>query len=236
MDAESMILSIAMGFASVLLCIHTPGNRIHPMRTTLLTAALVLAFALDASAQTTVTPDEALGGAIVTKDVTMLLEALKNGADINRKFSMIATTPGYGYWSFEKATPLHYAISLDWYEGVVELLRAGAKPNADAEATVSGYNWKSGCTAKSLDAVSPMMLAALYGNLDIAKVLVIGGADTRGSTNMNFVRKCNVNNVDVKLVMWHLRENCGDAFKQVLKEGKKAPWAANGLPAQGARP
>ena len=67
-------------------------------------------------------------------------------------------------------------------------------------------------------------------------MLVIAGSDTKGLTNLNFVRKCNVNGVEVKLVMWHLRQNCSEAFKEVLKDGKKSAWAANGLPAPDAKP
>lgn len=207
------------------------------MKHTIAAVALSVMFPVCATAQApSVTPDEALGGAIQVKDVQMLLDAVKNGADVNRKFSLISIIPGYGIWTMEKATPLHQAITMDWYEGVLELLRAGAKPNAGSEATINGYNWKSGCTAKSMDEVSPIVLASLYNNTDIAKVLVIGGADTRGTTNMHFVRKCNVNGAEVKLVMWHLRQNCSEAFKDVLKDGKKAAWAANGLPAQGVKP
>ena len=47
----------------------------------------------------------------------MLLDAVKNGADVNRKFSLICMTPGAGIWTLEKATPLHQAITMDWYEG-----------------------------------------------------------------------------------------------------------------------
>ncbi|MFZ1691799.1 MAG: hypothetical protein WAT74_01270 [Flavobacteriales bacterium] len=206
------------------------------MRNTLFTAMLVWMLPIGTNAQTSVTPDIALGGAIEVKDVQMLLDAIKNGADLNRKFPLLRAIPGYGMWNLEKATPLHYAIMNDWYDGALELLRAGAKPNVDSEATISGYNWKSGCTAKSMDAVSPILLASLYNNIDIAKVLVIAGSDTKGLTNLNFVRKCNVNGVEVKLVMWHLRQNCSEAFKEVLKDGKKSAWAANGLPAPGAKP
>lgn len=207
------------------------------MKTILIAAAFMGMLPMSIHAQaTSATPDEALGGAIATKDLSMLLEALKNGADVNRKLPLTARTPNHGAWKFEKATPLHQAISADWYEGVLELLRAGAKPNTAAEAAISGYSWKSGCYAKNIDAATPILLASLYGNTDIAKVLVIGGADVRWSTNLNFMMKCNVNGMDVKFVMWHLRQNCGEAFKEVLQEGKKAPWAANGLPAQGTRP
>jgi len=180
--------------------------------------------------------EDPIWGAIITKNVEMLKDAIKNGSDVNQKTKFIFTRFSGSFLTLEKASPLIYAIETNWYEGVLELLRAGAKPNAEAKVTKL-TNFKIGtCTVDSFETdISPAFLAINLNDLDILKILIIAGADTRGTTVIKFKDKCRTYG-NTKSGMIHLRENASDQAKEILKDGKKAPWAANGLPAEGQRP
>jgi len=181
------------------------------------------------------TPDQALGGAIFTKNLPMLLEAIKNGADVNAKMPFIAQTPSAGSWNFEKGSPLMYAISVDWYEGVLELLRADAKVHFEADAKTRGFSYQ--CPIDKVEKVTAIFFAKYYGNVNIAKVLIIKGAETRAICNAYYPKgnPCK-QNYGQKVVMLNLRDDVSEALLAVYKEGKKAEWAKAGLPAEGQTP
>lgn len=173
--------------------------------------------------------------AIVLKDLAKLKTAIANNSKLEQDIEFIYVRAGLGTIKFEKGTPLMYAMHMDWYEGVLELLRAGAKPNAVRNAEPSGF-YHLGCLAEKIDGITPMFLATMHANADILKVMIIAGGDTRGSMNVFFSNKCNVNGTNVKMAMWHMRENGPASMVEILKDSKKAPWAQNGLPAEGKKP
>lgn len=173
--------------------------------------------------------------AIVLKDLAKLKTAIANKSKLEQDIEFIYVRAGVGTIKFEKGTPLMYAINMDWYEGVLELLRAGAKPNAVRNAEPSGF-YHLGCLAEKIEGITPMYLATLHSNADILKVMIIAGGDTRGSMNVFFSNKCNVNGTNVKMAMWHMRENGPASMVEILKDSKKAAWAQNGLPAEGKKP
>ncbi len=175
-----------------------------------------------------------LQAAIAAKNLTLLKEVIANGGKVNQTFEGYYQKQGVGNFAFSKCTPLVYAMHFDWYEGVLELLRAGAKPNVSFKGTTSGF-YAAGCYVSDVDGITPLMIAAIAANVDIIKVLIIAGAETRGSMNVNFSQKCKYTS-NTKNTMWHLRQEAPDSVKELLKEGKSAPWAANGLPAEGQRP
>ena len=187
---------------------------------------------LQKSAEQTTDP---LVEAIVLKDLTKLKAAIEAKSKLEQDIDFIYVRAGVGTIQFEKGTPLMYAINMDWYEGVLELLRAGAKPNAVRNASPSGF-YHLGCLAEKIEGITPMYLATIHGNADILKIMIIAGGDTRGSMNVFFSNKCNVNGTQLKMAMWHMRENGPATMVEILKDSKKAAWAQNGLPAEGQRP
>ena len=204
------------------------------MKKTLIGFCLVLLLCIQVTAQKEVDP---LQAAIAAKNLTLLKEVISTGGKVNQTFEFSAINPKTigGVFTYEKGTPLLYALSFEWYDGVLELLRAGAKPNASPNATASGYSLGT-CPVKDFDGISPMHLAVMMGDADLVKVLIISGGETKGFMNVNFKQKCKSVNQEVKFIMWHMRQNSTDTIKELLKEGKKAAWAANGLPAEGQRP
>lgn len=204
------------------------------MKKALIGFCLVLLAYVQVAAQKEVDP---LQAAIAAKNLILLKEVITNGGKVNQTFEFSAINPKSigGVFTYEKGTPLLYALSFEWYDGVLELLRARAKPNASTKATASGYSLGT-CPVKDFDGISPMHLAVMMGDADLVKVLIISGGETKGFMNVNFKQKCKSVNQEVKFVMWHMRQNSGDTIKELLKEGKKAAWAANGLPTEGQRP
>lgn len=177
----------------------------------------------------------ALISAIFVKDLAMLKAAIAEKPKLEQDVEFIYTRVGTGNIKFSKGTPLMYAIQMDWYEGVLELLRAGAKPNVIRDAETTSF-YHLGCIAEKIEGITPMYLAAINGNADILKVMIIGGGETRGSMNVFYSNKCNVNGTNVKMAMWHLRENAPASMVEIIKDAKKAAWAQNGLPEEGQRP
>jgi len=204
------------------------------MKKALIGFCLVVLVSIQVTAQKEVDP---LQAAIAAKNLTLLKEVIANGGKVNQTFEFSAINPKSigGVFTYEKGTPLLYALSFEWYDGVLELLRAGAKPNASTNATASGYSLGT-CPVKDFDGISPMHLAVMMGDADLVKVLIISGGETKGFMNVNFKQKCKSVNQEVKFVMWHMRQNSTDTIKELLKEGKKAVWAASGLPTEGQRP
>jgi ankyrin repeat protein len=204
------------------------------MKKTLVGFCLVLLVTVQVIAQKEVDP---LQAAIAAKNLALLKEVIANGGKVNQTFEFTAINPKSvgGIFTYEKGTPLLYALSFEWYDGVLELLRAGAKPNASTTATASGYSMGT-CPVKDFDGISPMHLAVMMSDIDLVKLLIISGGETKGFMNVNFKQKCKLVNQEIKFVMWHMRQNSTDTIKELLKEGKKAPWAAKGLPAEGQRP
>jgi ankyrin repeat protein len=180
-------------------------------------------------------PDvDPIQAALTVKNMDLLKEALKNGK-VNEKTKTYYQKASVGSFSFEKGTALIYAIHVDWYEGVLELLRAGAKPNVSLDAKTTGFSFGNVCPVSKVEGVTPMYIAVMHGNEDIVKIMIAAGADVRGTMNLTFPNSCRLA-AGGKSAMWHLRENASESVKAILKEGKKASWAANGLPAEGQRP
>jgi hypothetical protein len=213
-----------------------------------ITTLLAITFGLNVIAATptsntteincTIAPDEAMDPlveAIVLKDLTKLKSAIEAKSKLEQDIKFIYVRAGVGTISFEKGTPLMYAIQMDWYEGVLELLRAGAKPNAVRNAEPSGF-YHLGCLAEKIEGITPMYLATLHANADILKIMIIADGDTRGSMNVFYSNKCNVNGTNVKMAMWHMRENGPASMVEIIKDAKKAAWAQNCLPAEGQKP
>jgi hypothetical protein len=180
--------------------------------------------------------EDPIWGAIITKNLEMLKDAIKSGSDVNGKTNFIFTRFPGSFITMEKASPLIYAIQNDWYEGTLELLRAGAKPNAEAKVTKLTNFSIGGCQVGAFETdPSPMFFAVGLNDLDVIKILIIAGADTRGVTVVKFPNACRSYG-NQKSGMVYLREYAYDQAKEILKDGKKAAWAANGLPEEGQRP
>lgn len=124
----------------------------------------------------------------------------------------------------------------DWYEGVLELLRAGAKPNAGVKVSkITNLKIQNCNVSEIVDELTPLFFAINLNNIDVIKLLVIAGADTRGLNTVKFSHPCRAYS-NKKNGIVYLHENATEDAKEVLKAGKKAPWAVNGLPAEGQRP
>ena len=65
-------------------------------------------------------------------------------------------------------------------------------------------------------------------NGSLLKIMIIADGDTRGSMNVFYSNKCNVNGTNVKMAMWHMRENGPASMVEIIKDAKKAAWAQNG--------
>lgn len=172
--------------------------------------------------------------AIFVKDLTLLKQAIANGSDLKQKFAFTWQYQPLTTINFEKGNLLMYAISLGWYEGVLELLRSGAKSNVYVK-DIKPSNWVfDRCQVKKIAEMSDMMMAVMAGHADIVKLLIIDGGDTRGTMAVEFAKNCTNSASASGLV--HLRSMASPEILAILKEGKKAEWAKNGLPAEGKRP
>jgi len=176
-----------------------------------------------------------LQAAIAAKNLTLLKEVIANGGKVNQTFEFIFTSFPASTLTLEKATPLLYAMDFGWYEGVLELLRAGAKPNAVAKVDKLNNFRIQNCSVKEIDSLSPIFVAIYLNNIDFLKLLIIAGADTRGMNTVKFSHECRAYG-NQKNGIVYLREYATEQAKELLKAGKKADWAANGLPAEGQRP
>ncbi len=172
--------------------------------------------------------------AIAVKDLTLLKQAIANGSDLKQKFTFYWQYKPMTMINFEKGTLLMYAISVDWYEGVLELLRAGAKSNVYVKGIKPTNLEFDRCQVKEIAEMSDMMMAVMAGNPDIVKILIIDGADTRGSMAVTLPKNCQSAQATGGLM--HMRSLASPQILEILKEGKKAEWAKNGLPAEGQRP
>ncbi|MBI1191560.1 MAG: hypothetical protein GC205_00105 [Bacteroidetes bacterium] len=196
--------------------------------------SLVTGHAGYVNAQISVADIDPAQAAITVKDISLLKQAMAGGTDINQKFAFHWQQSPSTIIHFEKATLLMYAISMDWYEGVLELLRAGAKSNM----YVKGINpiglTFDRCQVKEIAEMSDMMMAVMAGNPDIVKLMVIDGCDTRGTMAVTLPKNCQT---AVALGgLMNMRSLASPEVAELLKEGKKAAWAQNGLPAEGQRP
>jgi hypothetical protein len=185
----------------------------------------------DPSSQPDIDPAQA---AIFVKDLNMLKQALANGSNVNQKLAFTWQNSPTSTVTFEKATLLMYAISVDWYEGVLELLRAGAKSNVYVKGIKPVNMDFDRCPIKKIAEMSDMMMAVMAGNPDIVKLLIIEGGDTRGSIAVEMDKNC-ANLVSAGGLM-HMRSVASPEVLEILKAGKKAEWVKNGLPAEGERP
>ncbi|MFM9985423.1 MAG: hypothetical protein ACKVOK_09355 [Flavobacteriales bacterium] len=171
--------------------------------------------------------------AIFVKDLTLLKQAIANGSDLKQKFEF-----SWQYQTstikFEKGNLLMYAISLGWYEGVLELLRSGAKSNVYVKGIKPSNLVIDRCQVKEIAEMSDMMMAVMAGNADIVKLLIIEGGDTRGTMAVEFAKNCTQGTSPAGLV--HMRSLASPEILEILKEGKKAEWAKKGLPAEGSKP
>jgi ankyrin repeat protein len=172
--------------------------------------------------------------AIFVKDLSLLKQAIANGSDVNQKFAFYWQYKPLTTINFEKGTLLMYAISVDWYEGVLELLRAGAKSNVYVKGIKPTNLEFDRCQVKEIAEMSDMMMAVMAGNPDIVKLMVIDGADTRGSMAVTLPKNCQTAQSLGGLM--HMRSLASPQILEILKEGKKAEWAKKGLPAEGQRP
>jgi|GEM_PF-4382110 len=186
------------------------------------------------SAQISVADIDPAQAAIAVKDLNLLKQAMAGGADINQKFPFRWEYTPSAIIHFEKATLLMYAISVGWYEGVLELLRAGAKSNVYVKGINPVGLTFDRCPVKEIAEMSDMMMAVMAGNPDIVKLMVIDGGDTRGTMAVTLPKNCQTA-VSLGGLM-HMRSLASPEVAELLKEGKKAPWAQNGLPAEGQRP
>jgi hypothetical protein len=172
--------------------------------------------------------------AIFVKDLTLLKQAITNGSDLKQKFAFTWQYQPLTTITFEKGNLLMYAISLGWYEGVLELLRSGAKSNVYVKGIKPTNLVIDRCQVKEIAEMSDMMMAVMAGNADIVKLLIIDGGDTRGTMAVEFAKNCTEGVSPSGLV--HMRSLASPAILEILKEGKKAEWAKKGLPAEGAKP
>ena len=172
--------------------------------------------------------------AIFVKDLTLLKQAIANGSDLKQKFAFTWQYQPMTTITFEKGNLLMYAISVGWYEGVLELLRSGAKSNVYVKGIKPANLVIDRCQVKEIAEMSDMMMAVMAGHADIVKLLIIDGGDTRGTMAVEFAKNCTAGTSPSGLV--HMRSMASPAILEILKEGKKAAWAQNGLPAEGARP
>lgn len=172
--------------------------------------------------------------AIAVKDLSLLKQAITNGSDLKQKFAFTWQYQPLTMITFEKGNLLMYAISLGWYDGVLELLRSGAKSNVYVKGIKPTNLVIDRCQVKEIAEMSDMMMAVMAGNADIVKLLIIDGGDTRGSMAVEFAKNCTQGTSPAGLV--HMRSIASPEILEILKEGKKAEWAKNGLPAEGAKP
>ena len=172
--------------------------------------------------------------AIFVKDLTLLKQAIANGSDLKQKFAFTWQYQPLTTITFEKGNLLMYAISLGWYEGVLELLRSGAKSNVYVKGIKPSNLVIDRCQVKEIAEMSDMMMAVMAGNADIVKLLIIEGGDTRGTMAVEFAKNCTQGTSPAGLV--HMRSLASPEILEILKEGKKAEWAKKGLPAEGSKP
>jgi hypothetical protein len=196
--------------------------------------ALLTGHGRSMNAQISVADIDPAQAAIAVKDVSLLKQAIAGGADLNQKFAFRWQQTPSSIIHFEKATLLMYAISMDWYDGVLELLRAGAKSNVYVKGiNPTGLTFDR-CPVKEIAEMSDMMMAVMAGNPDIVKLMVIDGCDTRGTMAVTLPKNCQTASSLGGLM--HMRSVASPEVAELLKVGKKAPWAQNGLPAEGQRP
>ena len=172
--------------------------------------------------------------AIFVKDLTLLKQAITNGSDLKQKFAFTWQYQPLTTITFEKGNLLMYAISVGWYEGVLELLRSGIKSNVYVKGIKPSNLVIDRCQVKEIAEMSDMMMAVMAGNADIVKLLIIDGGDTRGTMAVEFAKNCTAGASPSGLV--HMRSLASSEILEILKEGKKAEWAKKGLPAEGAKP
>jgi hypothetical protein len=208
---KTLVLSFLLSFTAPLLHAHIPSQTY---------------FAKDE-----IDPAQA---AIAVKDLSLLKQAITNGSDLKQKFAFTWQYQPLTMITFEKGNLLMYAISLGWYEGVLELLRSGAKSNVYSKGIKPTNLVIDRCQVKEIAEMSDMMMAVMAGNADIVKLLIIDGGDTRGSMAVEFAKNCTAGTSPSGLV--HMRSIASPEILEILKEGKKSEWAKKGLPAEGARP
>lgn len=172
--------------------------------------------------------------AIAVKNLDLLKQAIAGGSDVNQKFAFIWTVTPYSSIQFEKATLLMYAISVNWYEGVLELIKSGAKTNVYVKGMTPVNIEFDRCTVKKIPEMSDMMMAVMAGNPDIVKLMIIDGCDTRGTIAVELPKNCQTATSTGGLM--NMRAVASPEIQEILKEGKKAEWAKKGLPQEGKRP
>jgi hypothetical protein len=177
---------------------------------------------------------DAAQAAIFVKDLALLKQAIANGSDVNQKLAFTWQVSASASIRFEKATLLMYAISVNWYDGVLELLKSGAKSNVYVKGIKPVNMDFDRCPVKEIAEMSDMMMAVWAGNADIVKLMIIDGCDTRGTMAVELQKNCTASSAPAGLM--NMRSLASEEINAILKEGKKAEWAKNGLPAEGKKP
>ncbi|PWA05578.1 ankyrin repeat domain-containing protein [Flavobacterium psychrotolerans] len=176
-------------------------------------------------------PDEDLIDAIKYKDLAKLEKAIAAGAKVNRDFKQFHMMKIFGSVNIKSCTPLVYAVINDFYDGALELLRNKAKPNEDTKITGGTYG---SCNYDSFKEVTAIYYAIDNQNIPMIKLLIQGGADPYmiavGTMPKGYV--CNGGGMFFGLKRLAKDLN-NPEIVEIIKEGRKAMWAAGGLPPKG---